>query len=68
MVCCSEEDSAALHFPLLSSMKNFCEVSSHEMQIFPSSGSVSKIEMQSATHFFESEDSLAVQASLSMHL
>jgi len=68
VVCCSAEESADLHFPMLFSMKNFCEVVSHETQIFPSCGSVSKIETQSETHFLESEDSLVVQASFSMHL
>jgi len=49
---CSEKDSADLHFSLLSSMKNFCEEVSHEMQMFPDGGSTSKNEMHYAAHVF----------------
>ena len=63
MPYCSSEDSADLHFPMLFSMKNFCDVISHEMQIFPFIGSISNIERQSDTHIFKSEDSLVGQAS-----
>lgn len=49
-------------------MKNFCEIALHEMQMFPSTGSDSKIETQSDTHLCESEESFRLQAALSIHL